>query len=66
MSHSAQHHHDHHVQDAAVLLISSAARILLMLGTAVLVGEVAAGPVRSYLKAKRDHHSVNEDGEPAD
>ncbi len=66
MTHTAQHHHDHHVQEAAILVISSAARILLMLGTAVLVGEVAAGPVRKYLEARRAHQPVNEDGEPAD
>jgi hypothetical protein len=66
MAQATQHHHDHHVQEAAILLISSAARILLMLGTAVLVGEVAAGPVWKYLKARRVHQPVNEDGEPAD
>ena len=61
-----QHQHDHQLQDAAIHLIASAARILLMLGTAILVGEVAAGPARKLLEARRERQLVNEDGEPAD
>jgi len=54
-------------QDAAIHMIATAARILLMLGTAILIGEVAAGPARKLLEARTSHRrSVNEDGEPAD
>lgn len=37
-------------QDAAIHMIAAAARILLMLGTAILIGEVAAGPARRLLE----------------
>jgi hypothetical protein len=37
-----------------------------MLGTAVLVGEVAAGPARKLLQARHKRQVVNEDNEPAD
>jgi hypothetical protein len=48
-------------------MIAAAARILLMLGTAILIGEVAAGPAKKLLEARASHRlSVNEDGEPAD
>jgi hypothetical protein len=48
-------------------MIAAAARILLMLGTAILIGEVAAGPARKLLDARASRRlSVNEDGEPAD
>ena len=54
-------------QDAAIHMIASAARILLMLGTAILIGEVAAGPARKLLEARANHRrTVNEDGEPVD
>lgn len=54
-------------QDAAIHMIATAARILLMLGTAILIGEVAAGPTRKLLEARTSHRcNVNEDGEPAD
>lgn len=66
MAQATQHHHEHHVQEAAIHLIASAARILLMLGTAVLVGEVAAGPARKLLQARHERRVVNEDNEPAD
>ena len=66
MAQATQHHHDHHLQEAAIHLISSAARILLMLGTAILVGEVAAGPAKKLLEARRERQLVNEDEEPAD
>ena len=67
MTHATQQDHVHSdLQAVAIHLIASAARILLMLGTAVLVGEVAAGPVRKRLAARRGHELVNEDGEPAD
>lgn len=62
-----RHQHNHHIaQEAAIHMIASAARILLMLGTAILVGEVAAGPARKLLEARRERQLVNEDGEPAD
>jgi hypothetical protein len=48
-------------------MIAAAARILLMLGTAILIGEVAAGPARKLLEARANHRqSINEDGEPRD
>jgi hypothetical protein len=37
-------------------MIASAARVLLMIGTAVLVGEVAAGPARRLIAARKNHH----------
>ena len=54
-------------QDVAIHMIASAARILLMLGTAILIGEVAAGPAKKLLEARAHHRrTVNEDGEPLD
>ena len=54
-------------QDVAIHMIAAAARILLMLGTAILIGEVAAGPARKLLEARANHRqSINEDGEPKD
>ena len=54
-------------QDVAIHMIAAAARILLMLGTAILIGEVAAGPAKKLLEARTHHRlSINEDGEPAD
>jgi hypothetical protein len=54
-------------QDVAIHMISSAARILLMLGTAILIGEVAAGPAKKLLESRANHRrTVNEDGEPVD
>jgi hypothetical protein len=38
-------------------MIASAARVLLMIGTAVLVGEVAAGPARRLIAARRHNHN---------
>lgn len=61
-----RHQHNHHIQEAAIHMIASAARVLLMLGTAILVGEVAAGPARTLLEARRERQQVNEDGDPAD
>ncbi len=67
MTHATQQDHVHSdLQAVAIHLIASAARILLMLGTAVLVGEVAAGPGRKLLKAHRERQVVTEDNEPAD
>lgn len=43
-------------QEIALHMIASAARVLLMIGTAVLVGEVAAGPARRLIAARRHHH----------
>jgi hypothetical protein len=54
-------------QEVAVHMIAAAARILLILGTAILVGEVAAGPAKTLLESRANHRqSVNEDGEPRD
>ncbi len=46
-------------QEIALHMIAAAARILLMIGTAVLVGEVAAGPARRLIAARR-HHSPDD------
>lgn len=54
-------------QEVAIHMIATAARILLMLGTAILIGEVAAAPARKLLAARADRRpSSNEDGEPND
>jgi len=54
-------------QEVAIHMIAAAARILLMLGTAILIGEVAAGPAKKLLESRANHRqSVNEDGEPKD
>jgi hypothetical protein len=54
-------------QDVALHMFASVARILLMLGTAILIGEMAAGPAKKLLEARTHHrHTVNEDGEPID
>lgn len=44
---------NHSSQDVAIHMISAAARILLMLGTAILVGEVAAGPAKRLIEGRR-------------
>ena len=44
-------------QEIALHMIASAARVLLMIGTAVLVGEVAAGPARRLIAARRNGHA---------
>ncbi len=57
----------HTTQEVAIHMIAAAARILLMLGTAILIGEVAAGPAKKLLEARTNHRqSINEDGEPRD
>jgi len=57
----------HGTQEVAIHMIAAAARILLMLGTAILIGEVAAGPAKKLLDARANHRqSINEDGEPRD
>jgi hypothetical protein len=57
----------HTTQEVAIHMIAAAARILLMLGTAILIGEVAAGPAKKLLEARANHRqSINEDGEPRD
>lgn len=68
MAHTTAPSHPHTAtQEVAIHMIAAAARILLMLGTAILVGEVAAGPGRRLLQARgSQRHIVNEDGEPAD
>lgn len=54
-------------QEVAVHMIAAAARILLMLGTAILIGEVAAGPARKLIESRTLHRATsNEDGEPSD
>lgn len=54
-------------QEVAIHMIAAAARILLMLGTAILIGEVAAGPAKKLIEARTNHRcNTNEDGEPAD
>ena len=47
-------------QEIALHMIASAARVLLMIGTAVLVGEVAAGPARRLIAARRNGHGPDE------
>lgn len=65
---TAHTHTAHHSsQEVALHMIAAAARILLMLGTAILIGEVAAGPARKLLDTRSHRRSVvTEDGEPAD
>ena len=55
---TAQNAHQEMVstQEIALHMIASAARVLLMIGTAVLVGEVAAGPARRLIAARRHSH----------
>ena len=54
-------------QDIAIHMIAAAARILLMLGTAILIGEVAAGPAKKLLESRTNQRQcINEDGEPRD
>jgi len=54
-------------QEVAIHMIAAAARILLMLGTAILIGEVAAGPAKKLLEARaHQRRCSNEDGEPSD
>lgn len=48
-------------QEIALHMITSAARILLMIGTAVLVGEVATGPARRWIAARRQQHAAEGD-----
>jgi CO dehydrogenase/acetyl-CoA synthase epsilon subunit len=52
----SSHHEVLRTQEIALHMIASAARVLLMIGTAVLVGEVAAGPTRRLIAARRHHH----------
>jgi len=55
---TAQNAHQEMVstQEIALHMIASAARVLLMIATAVLVGEVAAGPARRLIAARRHSH----------
>ena len=48
----SSHHEVLSTQEIALHMIASAARVLLMIGTAVLVGEVAAGPARRLITAR--------------
>jgi hypothetical protein len=50
------HHEVLSTQEIALHMIASAARVLLMIGTAVLVGEVAAGPARRLIASRKNHH----------
>lgn len=59
--------HHSSTQEVAVHMIAAAARILLMLGTAILIGEVAAGPAKRLIESRTHQRaSANEDGEPSD
>ena len=54
-------------QETALHMITMAARALLMIGTAILVGEAVVGPGKKLLEARLHRPSAsNEDGEPAD
>ena len=54
-------------QDLAIHMIAAAARSLLMLGSAILIGEVAIGPARKLLETRANRRPcINEDGEPRD
>ncbi|MEN9387796.1 MAG: hypothetical protein RLZZ255_772 [Cyanobacteriota bacterium] len=60
MTHTTAPNSQHEVlstQEIALHMIASAARVLLMIGTAVLVGEVAAGPARRLISARRHNHN---------
>jgi CO dehydrogenase/acetyl-CoA synthase epsilon subunit len=46
------HHEVLCTRETALHMIARAARVLLMIGTAVLVGEVAAGPARRLITAR--------------
>ncbi len=50
------HHEMLSTQEIALHLIGSAARVLLMIGTAALIGEVAAVPTRRLIAARKNHH----------
>jgi hypothetical protein len=65
---TAQNAHQEMVstQEIALHMIASAARVLLMIGTAVLVGEVAAGPARRLIAARRHSHDHPESPVAAD
>ena len=52
----SSHHEVLSTQEIALHMIASAARVLLMIGTAVLVGEVAAGPARRLIASRRNTH----------
>ena len=54
-------------QETALHMITMAARALLMIGTAILVGEAVAGPGKKLLEGRLHRPMAsNEDGEPAD
>lgn len=56
MTHHASTVSSSSTQEIALQMIASAARVLLMIGTAVLVGEVAAGPARRLIAARKQSH----------
>ena len=56
------HHEVLSTQEIALHMIASAARVLLMIGTAVLVGEVAAGPARRLIASRRNTHGHPDSG----
>lgn len=61
--------HAHEVfttQEIALHMITSAARVLLMIGTAVLVGEVAAGPARRLMAARRQNQASGASADAAE
>ena len=50
-------------QDMALHRIA-ATKVLLMIGTAVQVSEVAAGPIPRLLSARRNHHLAAQSSNP--
>lgn len=55
--HASETHNPTGPQDVAIHMIAAAARILLMLGTAILIGEVATGPARKLLEHRGRNHA---------
>ena len=45
-------------QEIALHMMASAARVLLMVGTAVLLGELAAGPARRLIAARHQDRAA--------
>jgi len=60
----ANSHPTNGAQEVAIHMIASAARILLMLGTAILIGEVAAGPARKLLEQRGGKPAEATPGKP--
>ena len=62
----SSHHEVLSTQEIALHMIASAARVLLMIGTAVLLGEVAAGPARRLIAAHKHQHDQPEPASSAE